>query len=254
MLVLLKNNWWVHHDWGTNDDGISKGLGHLVKLINPITKVVVVAPDSPQSAQSHAITINKPITCEKIDVDDGKQIDLFSGTPVDCVKHTAKYEQKTRFMYFWNQHGSNASVNVIYSGTVSAAVKLLSMESLFRFFNFRLFWNAELKHTDNFILHLVRKMLDKKTNVCLNVNIPKFSDKPINGIKIAKQAKEKWIEDFDERFSPMEKDISGLQVILLMRALDADQIYWIKIHFCVPVKHDHTDYSKLDLVNNMLND
>ena len=67
----------------TNDDGIfSKGLRHLVKLINPIAKVVVVAPDSPQSAQSHAITINQPITCEKIDVDDGKQIDFIcSGTP-----------------------------------------------------------------------------------------------------------------------------------------------------------------------------
>ena len=246
----------------TNDDGIfSNGLRHLVKLINPIAKVVVVAPDSPQSAQSHAITINQPITCEKIDVDDGKQIDFIcSGTPVDCVKLALAeiLDRKPDLCISGINHGSNASVNVIYSGTVSAAVEasVHGIPSLgFSILDYS--ETAELKHADNFILHLVRKMLDKKSNVCLNVNIPKFSDKPISGIKVAKQAKGKWIEDFDERFSPMGKRYFWLTGNFINEddALDADQNLLDKNYISVvPVKYDHTDYSKLDLVNNMLND
>jgi len=100
-------------------------------------------------------------------------------------------------------------------------------------------------------------MLDKKSNVCLNVNIPKFSNKPIVGIKVAKQAKGKWIEDFDERFSPMGKRYFWLTGNFINEddALDADQNLLDKNYISVvPVKYDHTDYSKLDLVNNMLND
>ena len=111
----------------TNDDGIySPGLRYLIGLMNNIGKVVVVAPDGPQSAQSHAITINKPITCEKIKIDEGKQIEFIcSGTPVDCVKLALAeiLDRKPDICISGINHGSNASINVIYSGTVSAAIE-----------------------------------------------------------------------------------------------------------------------------------
>ena len=194
----------------TNDDGIySKGLRYLVKLINPIAKVVVVAPDSPQSAQSHAITINQPITCEKIDIDDGKQIDFIcSGTPVDCVKLALAeiLDRKPDLCISGINHGSNASVNVIYSGTVSAAVEasVHGIPSLgFSILDYS--ESAELKHADNFILHLVRKMIAKKSNVCLNVNIPQLPPEEIKGIKICRQAKAYWADNFDKRYDQFGK-------------------------------------------------
>ena len=130
----------------TNDDGIySPGLRYLIGLMNNIGKVVVVAPDGPQSAQSHAITINKPITCEKIKIDEGKQIEFIcSGTPVDCVKLALAeiLDRKPDICISGINHGSNASINVIYSGTVPAAIREASVHdipsvgfSIFRLFN-----------------------------------------------------------------------------------------------------------------------
>jgi len=246
----------------TNDDGIySPGLRYLVKLINPIAKVVVVAPDSPQSAKSHAITINQPIRCEKIDIDDGKQLDFIcSGTPVDCVKLALAeiLDRKPDLCISGINHGSNASVNVIYSGTVSAAVEASVHEIPSVGFSILDYSEAaELKHTDNIILNIVKKLLNNKSNICLNVNIPKFSDNPINGIKVANQAKGKWIEDFDERVSPMGKRYFWLtgNFINEDNSIEADQNLLAQNYVSVvPVKFDHTDYSKIDEVNNMLND
>ena len=101
----------------TNDDGINApGLRHLIKLMNTIGKVVVVAPDGPQSAQSHAITINKPFRCNKVKIDNGKQLEFScSGTPVDCVKLALSkiIDRKPDLCVSGINHGSNASINVI---------------------------------------------------------------------------------------------------------------------------------------------
>ena len=111
----------------TNDDGIySPGLRYLINVLNKIGKVVVVAPDSQQSAQSHAITINQPISCDKIKIDNGKQLEFIcSGTPVDCVKLALSeiLDKKPDLCVSGINHGSNASINVIYSGTVAAALE-----------------------------------------------------------------------------------------------------------------------------------
>ena len=190
----------------TNDDGIySPGLRYLINILNKIGKVVVVAPDSPQSAQSHAITINEPISCDKIKIDNGKQLEFIcSGTPVDCVKLALSeiLDKKPDICVSGINHGSNASINVIYSGTVSAAIEASIHEIPSVGFSILDYSeNTELKHTEKYIIHIVNKLLNSEKNVCLNVNIPKFSDIPIKGLKVCHQAKGKWIEEFDERFS-----------------------------------------------------
>ena len=168
----------------TNDDGIySPGLRYLINILNNIGKVVVVAPYSPQSAQSHAITINEPISCDKIKIDNGKQLEFIcSGTPVDCVKLALSeiLDKKPDLCVSGINHGSNASINVIYSGTVSAAVEASIHEIPSVGFSILDYSeNTELKHTEKYIIHIVNKLLNSEKNVCLNVNIPKFSDIPI---------------------------------------------------------------------------
>ena len=111
----------------TNDDGISApGIRSLIGVMNKIGNVIVIAPDSPQSAMSHAITINSTLHCNKIKIDDGPQIEYeCSGTPVDCVKLAVStiLERKPDLCVSGINHGSNSSINVIYSGTMSAAVE-----------------------------------------------------------------------------------------------------------------------------------
>ena len=246
----------------TNDDGIySPGLRYLIGLMNNIGKVVVVAPDGPQSAQSHAITINKPITCEKIKIDEGKQIEFIcSGTPVDCVKLALAeiLDRKPDICISGINHGSNASINVIYSGTVSAAIEA-SVHDIpsvgFSILDYST--TTEFKHTETHIINIVRNLLSSNLNVCLNVNIPKYSENKIKGIKIAKQAKGKWIEDFDERVSPMGKRYFWLtgEFIKEDESNEADQNLLDDNYISVvPVRYDLTDYSQIDDVKRLLNE
>ena len=246
----------------TNDDGIySPGLRYLIGLMNNIGKVVVVAPDGPQSAQSHAITINKPITCEKIKIDEGKQIEFIcSGTPVDCVKLALAeiLDRKPDICISGINHGSNASINVIYSGTVSAAIEA-SVHDIpsvgFSILDYST--TTEFKHTETHIINIVRNLLNSNLNVCLNVNIPKYSENKIKGIKIAKQAKGKWIEDFDERVSPMGKRYFWLtgEFIKEDESNEADQNLLDDNYISVvPIRYDLTDYSQIDDVKRLLNE
>ena len=246
----------------TNDDGIySPGLRYLIGLMNNIGKVVVVAPDGPQSAQSHAITINKPITCEKIKIDEGKQIEFIcSGTPVDCVKLALAeiLDRKPDICISGINHGSNASINVIYSGTVSAAIEA-SVHDIpsvgFSILDYST--TTEFKHTETHIINIVRNLLSSNLNVWLNVNIPKYSENKIKGIKIAKQAKGKWIEDFDERVSPMGKRYFWLtgEFIKEDESNEADQNLLDDNYISVvPVRYDLTDYSQIDDVKRLLNE
>ena len=111
----------------TNDDGISApGIRTLISAMNELGDVIVVAPDSPQSAMGHAITINSTLQCNQVKIDDGPQIEYScSGTPADCVKLGINeiLDRKPDICVSGVNHGSNSSINVIYSGTMSAAVE-----------------------------------------------------------------------------------------------------------------------------------
>ena len=111
----------------TNDDGITApGIRALISVMNEIGEVVVIAPDSPQSGMGHAITINSTLECNKITIDSGPQIEYScSGTPADCVKLGINeiLQRKPDLCVSGVNHGSNSSINVIYSGTMSAAIE-----------------------------------------------------------------------------------------------------------------------------------
>ena len=163
----------------TNDDGITApGIRMLIEVMNTIGDVVVVAPDSPQSGMGHAITINSTLYCTEITVDDGPQKEYqCSGTPADCVKLAIRelLDRKPDLCVSGINHGSNSSINVIYSGTMSAAIEA-GIEGVpaigFSLLDFR--WSADFSPLKPFIKKIVNNALAHKipSDVVLNVNFP----------------------------------------------------------------------------------
>ena len=180
----------------TNDDGITApGIRTLISIMKTIGDVVVVAPDSPQSGMGHAITIDSTLFVEQIKIDKGTQKEYScSGTPADCVKIavTEILDRKPDLCVSGINHGSNSSINVIYSGTMSAAIEA-GIEGIpaigFSLLDYN--WNADFEGTKKYVKTITETVLKEglAKGVVLNVNFPKES---IKGIKICRQAKGNW--------------------------------------------------------------
>ncbi|MCE2845412.1 MAG: 5'/3'-nucleotidase SurE [Sphingobacteriales bacterium] len=192
----------------TNDDGITApGIRNLVEAMKPFGRVVIVAPDSPQSAMGHAITISKSLRLDRVEVFEGVESWQCSGTPVDCVKLAVNkvLHRKPDLLVSGINHGSNSSINVIYSGTMSAAMEgaIEGIPSIgFSLLDHSL--SADFAPARKIVEHVVRNVLEigLDAGTLLNVNIPKLPFGKIRGIRICRQANAKWKEEFDERLDP----------------------------------------------------
>jgi 5'-nucleotidase len=236
----------------TNDDGITApGIRSLVEAVKHLGKVVVVAPDKPQSGMGHAVTIGTPLRMNKIDLFEGVESWQTSGTPVDCVKLAVDkiLHQKPDLCLSGINHGANHSINVIYSGTMSAAMEA-AIEGIpsigFSLLDFR--YEADFAAAQHFVTKIVAGVLAMKADkhLLLNVNIPAVPQKEIRGIKICKQAYAKYQEDFDERMDPHGKKyywLSG-EFINFDKAKDTDVAALQKNYISVvPVQFDLTNYT-----------
>ena len=192
----------------TNDDGISApGLRALVEAMTELGKVVVVAPDKPQSGMGHAITIGDPLRLLKMDLFKGIECYQCSGTPVDCVKLAKDkvLHANPDLCVSGINHGSNSSINVIYSGTMSAAVEAC-IEDIpaigFSLLDYT--FEADFTAAKHYAKILSKSLLKYRLpqGTLLNVNFPKLKLDKIKGIKICRQAMAKWQEDYDERIDP----------------------------------------------------
>lgn len=191
----------------TNDDGITApGIRALVNAMKLIGDVVVVAPDKPQSGMGHAITINSTLRLQEVK-QDGLTEYACSGTPVDCVKIAIDkiLPRKPDLLVSGINHGANSSINVIYSGTMSAAVEgaIEGIPSIgFSLCNYAL--EADFTAAAHFAGIVAQNVLDHglPAGVCLNVNFPDIPLDIIKGVKVCRQAKALWQEEFDERKDP----------------------------------------------------
>lgn len=244
----------------TNDDGITApGIRTLINVMNSIGDVVVVAPDSPQSGMGHAITINETLYCKKEKINDGPQVEYStSGTPADCVKLAVHelLDKKPDLCVSGINHGSNSSINVIYSGTMSAAVEA-SIEGIpaigFSLLDYS--WNADFNSIKKYLIGITKKALEKgipKGNA-LNINFPKLKEKEIKGIKICRQANAYWVEKFDKRTNPQGKEYYWLTGEFINEDKGEDSDEWALENgyiSIVPVKFDMTDHENIELLKN----
>lgn len=244
----------------TNDDGVfSPGIKHLSSIAKSFGDVVVLAPDKPQSGMGHAITINSTLRLERTNYH-GVETELAcTGTPVDCVKMAVNNILKKRpdLVLSGINHGSNSSINVIYSGTMSAAIEgaLEGSPSIgFSLCDYAL--EADFNSSTKFIKQLIEHALNKKMpkGVCYNVNIPKLRENDIKGIKFVRQAKANWVERFDERKDPYGRSyywLTGEFVNFEPEANDTDE--WALANgyvSVVPTQADLTAHNYLNEIKN----
>ncbi|WP_298477935.1 5'/3'-nucleotidase SurE [uncultured Maribacter sp.] len=246
----------------TNDDGITApGLRTLVKYMAAIGDVIVVAPDSPQSGMGHAITIDSTLYSKPMKINplsDFHEEYSCSGTPADCVKLALQeiLDRKPDICVSGINHGSNSSINVIYSGTMSAAIEA-GIEGIpaigFSLCDYS--WEADFNAAEDFIKTIVTQAITNgiPKGVVLNVNIPKLPKKNIKGIKICRQARANWKEKFDKRTSPMGKDYYWLtgEFELLDKGEDTDE--WALANgfiSVVPTQFDLTAHHAISHINN----
>lgn len=246
----------------TNDDGVTApGIRALVEAVKDLGKVVVVAPNKPQSGMGHAITIGEPLRIESVDIFEGIEAYECSGTPADCVKLAKDkiLNGMPDLCVSGINHGSNSSINVIYSGTMSAAVEA-SIEGI-KAIGFSLCdyaYHADFEAAKHYVRIIAKSYLENNMPVgtLLNVNIPPLKQEHIKGIKVCRQSNAKWVEDYDERRDPRGKKYYWLTGKFLNSDEGNDTDEWALDNgfvSVVPVQFDLTAHHAIDVLKNQWN-
>ena len=247
----------------TNDDGYdSKGLAAAVEVARAFGRVVVVAPETTQSGMSQAITMYNPLYLRCVSRQEGLEVYAFSGTPVDCVKMAFDYllrDQRVDLVVSGINHGSNSAVNVLYSGTMGAAIEGsfydcpsvgLSLDDHSE--------DADFEAAVVYGKRIVRSVLEKKVELplCLNVNVPVGKPGELHGIRLCRQNRGFWREEFYRHEDPRGRAyfwLTGDFVNGEPGAEDTDE--WALAHgyvSVVPVQVDRTDDRQLAALANVL--
>jgi 5'-nucleotidase len=247
----------------SNDDGITApGIRNLVAVASKIGDVVVVAPDGPQSGMGHAITIGNTLRLNQVDLFDSLYDNVrayeCSGTPADCVK-LAKREvlggKAPDLVVSGINHGSNSSISVLYSGTMSAAIEA-GIEGIpaigFSLCDYG--HNADFSHTLPFVEQIIREALKRgiPPGVTMNANFPAITKGPIKGIKVCRQARAKWQEEFDKRLDPRGREYYWMvgSFVNMDKGEDTDE--WALANgyaSLVPCTYDLTAYAAMPFLN-----
>ncbi|HLG40599.1 MAG TPA: 5'/3'-nucleotidase SurE [Chitinophagaceae bacterium] len=235
----------------TNDDGVTApGIMNLVEAVKDLGKIIVVAPDRPQSGMGHAITIGQPLRLHKVHTFGEIEAYACTGTPVDCVKLAVDkvLHRKPDLCLSGINHGANHSINVIYSGTMSAAVEA-AIESIpsagfsLLDYNIEADFTGAKKYARMVVEKMMKTKLDKHT--VFNVNIPSVPEELLNGIMLCKQAYAKYEEDFVERVDPNGRKYYWLtgEFINFDKGTDTD-VWALANNYVsvVPVQFDLTNY------------
>lgn len=243
----------------TNDDGIfAPGIRTLVEEMLPFGRVLVVAPDKPQSAMGHAITIHSFLRLNRVDLMDGAEAWSCSGTPVDCVK-LAIYKllggSKPDLLVSGINHGANISINVLYSGTMSAAVEG-AMEGI-PSIGFSLMdhgMEADFAHVRPVVRTVTRNTLGHgmAPGTCLNVNVPRHTGVPLKGVRICRQARANWEDEFETRLDPGNKEYYWMRGEFRSQENGEDTDVWAVENgyaSLVPVQFDMTAHHAMAQLN-----
>ncbi|MDZ4666673.1 MAG: 5'/3'-nucleotidase SurE [bacterium] len=242
----------------TNDDGITApGIRALVEAVKDLGEVIVVAPDSPQSAMGHAVTISKPLRLEKTKTYGEIHSYQCSGTPADCVKLAVDkvMHRKPDLLLSGINHGSNSSINILYSGTMSAAMEG-AIEGIpsagFSLCDFS--YDADFTLASKIARSVAKNILQNGLPLgnLLNVNIPKIDNDSFKGTKVCRQAIAKWEEEFDERQDPNGKKYYWLTGKFVNYDKGDDTDEWALANgyaSIVPVQFDLTAHNSIGLIN-----
>lgn len=244
----------------SNDDGItSKGIRTLVNVMKRLGDVLVVAPDSPQSGMGHAITVGETLRLTESFIFEDVKAYECSGTPADCVKMARHFVLRDKVqpdvVVSGVNHGSNTSISVLYSGTMSAAIEgAIEGTPAIGFSLCDFSQDAEFSHTEEYIYKITRQVLEKglQKGVALNVNFPPKRTESLKGIRICRQANAKWVEEFLERVDPNGRKYYWMTGNFVNFDKGEDNDEWAIANnyvSVVPCQFDLTAYSALPVLN-----
>jgi 5'-nucleotidase len=245
----------------TNDDGLfAPGIKALIEVVKRIGTPIVVAPDSPQSGKGHAVSIHDPLRLNKVDTFGDVEAYECSGTPVDCVKLARNVILKGRkvdLCVSGINHGSNVAINILYSGTMSAAMEasLEGIDSIgFSLLDFS--FEADFEPSKPYIQQIIEYTLANGlgTSRLLNVNIPKLPASEIKGVKVCRQANAGWKEDFLENRDPLDRPYYWMSGEFVNNDSGNDTDVWALENgyiSIVPCQHDLTAYRAIDEIKEL---
>jgi 5'-nucleotidase len=241
----------------TNDDGYdAPGIKKLTSIMQEIGDVTVVAPEDPMSGTGHAITVRSPLRLRKLSQENGLEIWACKGTPVDCVKLGEQIilRRKPDLLVSGINHGSNAAVNIVYSGTMGAVLEsaIGGTPSIgFSICDYR--HGADLGNVDKYVKQIALQVLEKgmPEQTCLNVNIPAVNGFEIKGVKVCQQANARWVEEYDERKDPANRNyywLTGKFELLDDRDCTDERALRDNYVSVVPVHYDLTAHHAMDRI------
>lgn len=239
----------------TNDDGINaRGIHALIKELNSIAEIYVVAPNRERSAAGHSITVFEPIKVAKVSLPGVKAGWAAYGTPVDCVKLAISklIEDKVDLVVSGINHGSNMGTDVLYSGTVSAAAEgvlmgcagiAVSLDSYDQ--------DSDFEFTARFTRMVIRNIMKRETGhrTLININIPDINPQEIKGVRITRLGTRNYDNLFDEHKDPKGNSFYWLGggVLEEEQELDSD-VYAVQERYIsiTPIHLDLTDYKLIE--------
>lgn len=244
----------------TNDDGyFAPGLKNLIEMVKPMAELLVIAPEQGVSGMSHAITIKVPLRTSTIEESNNFIFLKVNGTPADCVKLGLNQlaKRKPDLILSGINHGANSSISIVYSGTMGGAIEgnlndipaigiSLCSHSM----------NADFSLVKKYCTQIIKDALEKglPNNTCLNINFPDISENEFKGIKVCRQAKGVWREEYEKRTDPHGGTyywLTGAFENQENGSTDTDE--WALANnyaSVVPVNTDFTDYKSLDKLEN----
>lgn len=238
----------------SNDDGIdAAGLYALVQEVKSIGEVTVIAPDKQQSAVGHAITVSYPLRSYRF-YKNGEFFGIaVEGTPADAVKLAVRslLKRKPDLLISGINHGSNTAINIIYSGTVSAATEgtILGIPSVA--ISLTTYDTPDFSFAARFAKKLALLVADRglPEGTLLNVNVPPVSEDEIRGVVVTRQGKSKWDDTFETRRDPNNKEYYWLtgKMMVLDNSEDTDQVAIMNNSISItPIHYELTDYRMVE--------
>ncbi len=240
----------------TNDDGLyAVGLKTLTEVMEEFGKVILVSTVESMSGMSQAMTVKTPLRVKLLEENENRRIYACNGTPTDSIKLAVNQlaERKPDWVVSGINHGANASVSVLYSGTMAAAIEgcLYGINSVgFSLNSFSK--TADFSPCRKYIRIIMNQLATEPLpqGICLNINIPAIPEDEIKGLKICRQARGNWKEEFEKRKDPMGKTYYWLTGMFNNHEPDAsDTDEWALANgfvSVVPVSVDMTAYSYIE--------
>ena len=245
----------------TNDDGVAaRGLRTLDEVAMEFGDVIVMSPEGNASGLSHSITSSRPLRVREVKISDGLKVYSCDGTPVDCVKLATEHfcPRKPDLVLSGINHGSNSSINILYSGTMGAVLEAtaLGLDAI----GFSLLHHspdANFVPGIPFVRHIIGSVLEKglPTDVSLNVNIPRPDDGLLRGIRICHEAKAQWLDSFEKRIDPQGRPYWWLTGKFVCDNPPEGSDEWALRHgyvSVVPIHPDFTHHGAIDELQHLV--